>query len=338
MQTKWTILPTGVLIFAATAAIALNPPAHESPKPHSTATKAPTKAPTKPDAKPDAHAPSGAPGDATHDSRASRPTQPADVLPPMKRDASRRVTAPAAAHAAPHAAGDPAPTDADAALKLLREGNERWVNGNPSSPNTDASRRRDVADNGQKPFVTVLTCADSRLPVERLFDRGVGEVFVVRVAGNIAGSSEVGTIDYGVEHLKTPVLVVMGHTKCGAVAATAGGGHVHGKIADIVGAIAPAVDRARRNNPDIPDAALLQAAIKENVWQSIFDVFRQSAVCRDMASEGTLRVVGAVCDISTGKVEWLGEHPWQSELLDALRSREPSHEQAGAQPEQEPGH
>jgi carbonic anhydrase len=211
-----------------------------------------------------------------------------------------------------------AAVDADRALELLKEGNERWVGGTPQNPNSDSSRREQTADKGQKPFVTVLTCADSRIPVERVFDRGVGEVFAIRVAGNVAGASEAGTIEYGLGHLHTPLLVVMGHTKCGAVAAAASGAQVHGKVAELVGNITPAVDRAKRNNPDADSAELTAMAVKENVWQSIFDLYKSSQEIRALAKNGTVRVVGAIYDISTGKVEWLGEHPWQAEIIDAM--------------------
>ena len=156
------------------------------------------------------------------------------------------------------------------------------------------------------------------MPVERIVDRGVGEVFTIRVAGNIAGTSETGTVEYGLGHLNTPLLVVMGHTKCGAVAAAATGAAVHGKIADIVDAIEPAVARAKRKNPGVEGADLAAAAVKENVWQSVFGLIRESKDIRKMVAEGKVKVVGAVCDISTGKIEWLGEHPWQHEMIDAL--------------------
>lgn len=211
-------------------------------------------------------------------------------------------------------------TAADDALKMLMEGNTRWVAGKATNPSTDAARRKDVADNGQKPFVTVLTCADSRLPVERIVDRGVGEVFVIRVAGNIAGTSEIGTVEYGLGHLNTPLLVVMGHSKCGAVGAAVSGADVHGKIADIVDAIEPAVARAKRKNPDAKGDDLANAAIKENVWQTVFSLIRESKDIRGLVSKGKVKVVGAVCDISTGEIEWLGEHPWQAEMIDALTS------------------
>ncbi|MBL8763938.1 MAG: carbonic anhydrase [Phycisphaerae bacterium] len=219
---------------------------------------------------------------------------------------------------APPATPDARP-NADAALALLREGNARWAGGRSEHPNSSESRRELTASEGQRPFVTVLTCADSRVPVERVFDRGVGDVFSVRVAGNVAGVSEVGTIEYGVEHLGTPLLVVMGHTKCGAVAAAASHAETHGSVGDVVRRIAPAVERAERVNPGVDGAALASAAVKENVWQSVFDLLKGSDELRRRVASGELQVVGAVYDLSTGRVDFLGEHPWQSELLTALR-------------------
>ncbi|MCW5765001.1 MAG: hypothetical protein KIT68_03380 [Phycisphaeraceae bacterium] len=224
------------------------------------------------------------------------------------------------------------PVTAAQALALLREGNARWVSGATLSPNSGSDRRTEVADKGQTPFATILTCSDSRLPVERLFDRGVGDVFVVRVAGNIAGASEAGTLEYGLGHLHTPLLVVMGHTRCGAVAAAASGAEVHGNVKSLVDAIAPAVERARRFHPELSGPELAAAAVKENVWQTVFDLYRASPEIRALVGQGKVTVVGAVCDISTGKVEWMGEHPWQSELLEALRARDASKASATAEP------
>jgi carbonic anhydrase len=210
------------------------------------------------------------------------------------------------------------PPSSKQALKWLREGNSRWTASANEDPNISSERRTRLAEDGQKPFASIITCADSRLPVERIFDRGVGDLFVVRVAGNIAGRSEIGTIEYGVGHLNTPLLVVMGHTKCGAVAAAATGAEVHGAIADLVSAITPAVERAKRDNPNASKEELAAAAVKENVWQTVFDLLKSSEECREAVRAGKLSVVGAVCDISTGKVEFLGEHPWQSQLIDAF--------------------
>lgn len=295
----------------------------EPPKKDSHGTKAskPEKHASKPAAKPAAHDDSHGDShaddhgeDKAHDDH-DQDSGSHDDHAPAKGDAPMPVLP-----AKPAAAAEEPTVDAEAALAFLMDGNTRWVGGQSTSPNTNRDRRASVAENGQKPFVTVLTCADSRLPVERMFDRGVGDVFVVRVAGNIASWSEIGTIEYGVGHLKTPLLVVMGHTKCGAVAAAASGAEVHGAVAELIGAINPAVDRARRNNPGVEGADLAALAVRENVWQTIYDIFKSSSEIRELAGKGELRIVGAIADISTGKVEWLGEHPWQTELMDAMAS------------------
>lgn len=216
------------------------------------------------------------------------------------------------------AKGQDEPVTAEAALELLAEGNQRWVTGKPQNPNIESSRREDLAANGQKPFAAFLTCADSRLPVERIVDRGVGDVFVVRVAGNTAQSSETGTLEYAVEHLHVPVIVVMGHTSCGAVKAACAGGAVHGALGEIIEEIAPAVERAKAQDAKADDHELLEAAIRENVWQSVFNLIRTSPVVRDALAKGEVKIVGAVCELSTGEITWMGEHPWQRELVSAL--------------------
>lgn len=221
--------------------------------------------------------------------------------------------------------------DCDEVLKLLQEGNERWVSDKPQNPNDEPNRRATLADQGQKPVATIITCADSRLPVERIFDRGVGELFVVRVAGNVAGDSETGTIEYGVEHLHTPLLVVMGHTKCGAVAAATGEKLPTGALGRLVAHISPAVDRARKGNPGTDSKDLVAFAVRENVWQTVFDLLKESDEIRTAVKSGQLRVVGAVCDISTGKVSWMGEHPWQTEIVAALDTKGGAERQAHAE-------
>lgn len=208
----------------------------------------------------------------------------------------------------------------DEALTLLKEGNERWANGSCVHPAVDSARREALAAEGQRPFATILTCADSRIPVERVFDRGVGELFTIRVAGNVSGASETGTIEYGLGHLKTRLLVVMGHTKCGAVAAAASKAELHGAVGDLVNSIQPAVERAQRQHPELDATAITPHAIKENVWQSVFGLLKSDEI-RELVAKGDVKVVGAIYDIASGKVEWLGEHPWQHELLAALESR-----------------
>ncbi len=256
-------------------------------------------------------------------SQYSRQTQHDDTTTTASSSSDR---APAASSSTTPAAptGENAKPTADEALAMLTEGNARWVADRDTGPHTDSSRRQDTASNGQFPFATVVTCADSRIPVERVFDVGVGDLFVTRVAGNVASkSSEVGTIEYGVEHLHTPVLVIMGHTSCGAVGAACSGAHLHGNVGDLVANIYPAVDRAKRNNPQAQGPELVNAAVRENVWQTIFDLYRNSPDTRKLVKNGELKVVGAVYDIATGKVEWLGEHPWNKELAGAWDTDEP---------------
>lgn len=280
-------------------------------------------------AQPPAHAapaPKPAPADAHADPvekptvRMGRASEPDHATRSASIPASTRTprSAPKPADDQP---GPPGPTTADGILTFLRDGNTRWADGSPDSPHTEPAHREQLAERGQKPFASILTCADSRVPPERLFDCGVGDLFVVRVAGNIAGVSETGTLEYGLEHLKTPVLVVMGHTRCGAVAAAASDAKFPGSLGTLVSAIGPAVDRARRTNPDAAEPDLVAAAVRENVWQTIFDLLRRSETCRAMVADGSVKVVGAVYDISSGRVQWLGEHPWQAELLAAIEAR-----------------
>lgn len=227
--------------------------------------------------------------------------------------------APAAAdpHApAPAAKAEAAPAPSpDEALKMLIEGNERYTSSLLEHPRGDALRRCDTFTNGQHPFAAILSCADSRAPVEMLFDQGIGDLFVVRVAGNVADTDEIGTIEYGAGHLHTPLILVMGHTKCGAVTAVAGGAKVSPNIAKLVDNIVPAVATARKNLPGAKGDTLLQAAIDANVMQSISDMLGNSEEIRELVEAGKVKIVGAVYDIHTGSVRWLGEHPRQHELL-----------------------
>jgi carbonic anhydrase len=261
------------------------------------------------------------------------PIKPVANIKPVAKGQSKNANTNGNGNAADEAVAD-VPKNADEALALLREGNQRWMDGNVQNPSTGMLRRKSTAETGQKPFAVVLTCADSRIPVERVFDRGVGEVFVARVAGNVSGPHESGTIEYALAHLNVPVLVVMGHTKCGAVKATVENAHVTPNIASLVEGIKPAVDRARKLNPSLEGAELIEASVRENVWQSVFDLYKSSPTIVEMVQSGKVKVVGAVVDISTGKVEWMGEHPWQEAIVGALAAKnaEPAPGEAPAQP------
>lgn len=208
-------------------------------------------------------------------------------------------------------------------LTLLKEGNIRYADGKALHPNQENLRRTELAAAGQEPMATILACSDSRDPVELIFDRGVGDLFVVRVAGNVAGLSELATMEYGVTHLSTPVLIVMGHSKCGAVTAAVKGAELHGHLPSLISLIKPAADKAKTSGPE---EEAVPRAIELNVWQQVENIFARSALIREALADGKVQIVGAVYDIATGKVQWLGQHPEMDRLLTEAKSQSPSHE------------
>ncbi len=203
----------------------------------------------------------------------------------------------------------------DDALARLKDGNARFASGKLTHPDTNAARRTDTAANGQHPFAAVVSCSDSRVPVELVFDQGMGDVFVIRVAGNVCGPSETGSVEYGVEHLGVPLVVVLGHKKCGAVTAAVTNAEVSGGIATIVNLIRPAAASARAAHPELQGDSLVTEAVRANVWQSTESLLRGSEIVRAAVSEGKTRIVGAIYDLDSGQVEWLGPHPDEARLL-----------------------
>jgi carbonic anhydrase len=222
----------------------------------------------------------------------------------------------ATALAAPGAASSTgAGISADESLRLLKEGNARYVGGKLKHPHQDRARRALTAAQGQHPLATVLTCSDSRVPAEIIFDQGIGDIFVVRVVGNVAATDEVGSMEYAVDQRGAPLLVVLGHTQCGAVGAVLDDTKLPPNIANLLGPIKPAVDKAREANPQAAKAELLKAAITGNVWQAVEDMLRLSPIIREKVREGKAQVVGALYDIDSGQVQWLGPHPDQEKLV-----------------------
>lgn len=216
--------------------------------------------------------------------------------------------------------GDKGPViSSTAALKLLKDGNARFVSGKRQYPNQGMERLEETKK-GQHPFVTILSCSDSRVPVEHIFDAGIGDIFIIRVAGNVSGIDEIATMEYGTEHLHTPLLVVLGHTACGAVTAVTKGDKVGGNIPHLVARIKPAVAKAKKKEGGEFSQKLLDAAIRLNVWQAIEDLFKKSHIAAELVKEKKLRVVGAIYHLDNGEVEWLGEHPGQKALLAASGS------------------
>jgi len=192
------------------------------------------------------------------------------------------------------------------ALKLLKEGNKRFVEMKLQHPNETIERRQDTAMNGQSPFAVVLACSDSRVPVEAIFDRGIGDIFVVRVAGNIAvDKSVIGSVEYAVKYLNSPLLVIMGHTECGAVKSAVSGHAAEGQVLDIQKVILPIVIKIRKDRPDLAESDMLNVAIRDNALQAKADILDKSSIVKKMADDGKLKIVTAIYDIKTGSIEWI---------------------------------
>ena len=183
----------------------------------------------------------------------------------------------------------------DEALQRLMAGNQRFVTRKRQNPHQTSERLVEVA-RGQKPFAAILGCADSRFPTEIIFDQGFGDIFVCRIAGNVATSEEIGSLEFGTLVLGAKVLMVIGHEKCGAVDATIKGAQVPGQIGSIIEAIKPAVERSKNQTGDP-----LENAIKANVLQQVENL-KASPVIAQLIKENKLKIVGGYYDLDTGAV------------------------------------
>lgn len=198
-------------------------------------------------------------------------------------------------------AGGTGPTAAEG-IARLKAGNARFVANPAGALAIDAASRAALAD-GQAPFATVLSCADSRVPPEVIFHTGLGELFVVRAAGHVADHSVLASVEYGAEHLHTPLIVVMGHEMCGAVRAaldTPAGTSLGPNLDYLLKAIRPAVARTAAQPAD----TRLRAAILENVEETINDLVTKSSVLRHLSDAGTVKLIGAYYELATGRVHF----------------------------------
>src|SRR6516162_7735956 len=184
----------------------------------------------------------------------------------------------------------------DAALQQLVDGNARFTEGRMTSFDEDLSILKTKTVEKQEPFAAVLSCADSRVPVELIFDQSIGHVFVARVAGNIATSAMIASLEYGVAVLGTKAIMVLGHANCGAVQASIGAKAVPGQISVLYRYIRPAVDQAGPN---------LEATIKANAkWQAAL-LRRSSPVLAEHIKQNQLKIVAAYYDLASGRVSIL---------------------------------
>jgi carbonic anhydrase len=186
-------------------------------------------------------------------------------------------------------------------LADLKTGNAHHVRHQYQHPHETVARQRELVG-GQHPHAEILSCADSRVPPEIIFDQGLGDLFVVRVAGNVATDTEIGSLEYGAEHLHIPLLVVLGHESCGAVTAAVQGGNAEGHIAALVSLIKPAVDKTR-GLPGDPIAN----AVRSNVQMVVQQLRSSTPVLSELVAHGKLKIVGGVYSLQTGEVTWLNE-------------------------------
>jgi carbonic anhydrase len=193
----------------------------------------------------------------------------------------------------------------DAALARLRDGNARFIAA-PQLCEADLAKRREEVAGGQAPWATILTCADSRVPPELLFGGlNLGELFVCRNAGNMADTATMGTIEYGAEHLGSPLVVVLGHERCGAVAAACEvaekGTKLPGSIGPMVDAILPAARAMMGNEGDF-----VANVVRESARLTANKIAKESEIVSHLGHEGKVKVVYATYDLDTGVVEFLG--------------------------------
>lgn len=193
--------------------------------------------------------------------------------------------------------------DAKTALKELIAGNARFTSGQMTHQHIGPERRAELAK-GQKPFAVILSCSDSRVPPEVLFDQGLGDIFVIRNAGNVVDSASLGSIEYAVDHLHSPLVVVLGHDKCGAIGAAVEGGEAHGSIGAILAKIERAVKTAKASGAS--GAELVEKTADENIKTSMADV-KASHIVQHLIGEGKLSVVGAKYDLASGVVTFSKE-------------------------------
>jgi carbonic anhydrase len=208
----------------------------------------------------------------------------------------------AEARAAGGTAPAPAATNPDQALALLKEGNARFVAGK-STCGPLTARRMELTQ-GQSPFAIVLGCSDSRVPIETVFDQVPGHVFVVRLAGNFADPNGLGSMEYGVAVLKASLILVLGHSSCGAIDATVkyvkDGTTVPGHIQGLVTALAPAVKSAKGQPGNWVDNGIVA-----NVKANVAAIPQQSTILGDAVKSGQIKVAGGVYELHSGQVRWL---------------------------------
>jgi carbonic anhydrase len=189
-------------------------------------------------------------------------------------------------------------------MAKLKAGNQRFSTGKAVHLHQDSAKVKELVG-GQKPFVVVVSCSDSRVPPEEIFDQGLGDIFTIRTAGNVMSDYEIGSIEYAVEHLGTKLIVVMGHESCGAVSAFL----EHEKDDNVPGHI-KSIIAALKSEPELQDTLktrdnLLPRAVRANVRHDVKQLQTSEPILQELYKKGEITVVGAVYHLNTGQVEFL---------------------------------
>jgi carbonic anhydrase len=194
---------------------------------------------------------------------------------------------------------EPTNVPANLALQRLIDGNKRFVEGKATHEHQQADRRAEIAK-GQNPFAIIVCCSDSRVPPEIVFDQGLGDIFVVRTAGNVVDDVGFGSVEYAVEHFGTQLVVVLGHDRCGAVSAAVSGGEAQGHVPSVIKAIRPAVEQVKGQPGDPMDNAM-----RAHVSNMVTKLCTTAPILPERVKAGKLVIVGARYDLDGGHVELL---------------------------------
>ena len=198
------------------------------------------------------------------------------------------------------------------ALERLREGNRRFVNDEVSEETLASREHKAGAATPQNPFAIILACSDSRVPTELIFDRGIGDLFVIRVAGNIVAPSQIGSIEFAAKQFGTRLVVVLGHSNCGAITATLKELALKESVRSpnlraIVDRIRPALEPVLHDDSDLDDEEVVSSCIRANVRASVERLRHGSLILEQLVETGDLQIAGAEYSIETGIIEFFAD-------------------------------
>ena len=200
----------------------------------------------------------------------------------------------------------------DEVIERLRQGNQRWASDESRHPHLSTARRVATAVHGQDPIACVLTCSDSRVAPEQLMDVGVGDLFTIRVAGNVVSQGVRASAEYAALRLRTPLFLVLGHSHCGAVSAAMESGPLPSGLDPVLDEVRPSVQAVRRDMPDADADAVARAVAEHNARRAVDEMLRTCPAVRELAEAGRTRVMAAVYHLASGLIDWLGQSRLQS--------------------------